>query len=481
MLENIFTPKKLIHRIWTSPTFTTWGHLSTRTFSLVFVLPLILTRLEAADIALWYLFRGIMDLQVLADVGLEATFTRVIAYAMGGAKELEVSQKIKEPTDNQPNWQIMEQICSTMNGLYQRVTLISFLSVGVIGSLVLKKSIAASMDTTTSWISWAVVLLTSSSYLYSMRYGSYLQGINQIALYRRWLVFTNLGEITTSFMVLFTGGGLLGLTLATQSWKVLSMIINRWLCRKVESRRFTAFKGNHLHKSVMTAIWPSAWRSGLGRFMSYGLVQISGIIYAQIGTVANIASYLLSLRLILTVSDFSRAPFYSKIPTLARYLSEGKIEELIAWAQRGMSVAYWTFIAGFIGLSLFFQPILNLIDSNVDFVDPLMWSLLGLGFFVERYGAMHIQLFSTTNKIIWHIANGISGIIFLLLSLILFPQVGVLAFPLGYLGGHLGFYAWYSAIHSYKAFHLRFWSFEGKTMLGPLSVLLVYCTIVVFV
>jgi hypothetical protein len=442
-------------------------------FSLVIVLPLLVTRLDAANIALWYLFRGVMDLQLLADVGLEATFTRVIAYAMGGAKNLEINSNGSSSPQAQPNWLLLEKICCTMNGLYLRVTLASFILFGSIGSLVLIKPISSSSTILNSWLAWGIVITSSSINLYSKRYSAYLQGVNQIALYRRWLVVTTVGEIATSFVVLLVGGGLLGLTMAVQGWKLVSLLVNRWLAREVESQRFSNFKGIMIHHVVMRAVWPSAWRSGVGRFMSYGLVQISGFVYAQYGATANIASYLLSLRMILTISEFSRAPFYTKIPALARLYSERNLNQLISWAQRGMVLAYWSFVGGFIGISLFLQPIFDLIGSNIDFVDPLLWSLLGIGFFFERYGAMHIQLYSTTNKIIWHIANGVSGLLFILLSLVLYPIVAVLAFPLGYLGGHLGFYAWYSAMHSYKTFNLRFWTFEVRTMLGPLAVLLI--------
>ena len=62
--------------------------------------------------------------------------------------------------------------------------------------------------------------------------------------------------------------------------------------------------------------------------MTYGLVQASGILYAQVGTAASIASYLLALSLIQTVSQFSQAPFYSKLPAFARLFAEGKKSEL---------------------------------------------------------------------------------------------------------------------------------------------------------
>jgi O-antigen/teichoic acid export membrane protein len=467
--------QKFIWRIWNSPTLMTWGSFVTKSLSLIIVLPLILTRLSTEEIALWYLFSTIIGLQMLADIGFSPTFSRAIAYGMGGATELRNIQDIeKNQNKGQPNWKTIEQICSTMRIVYRRLTIFSISLLATLGTWALLKPISQVTNNTSAWLAWGVILLASTVTLQGNTYSAYLQGINQIALLRRWEVFFSLGAIATSFLVLVSGGGLLGLVLANQGWLIFNIIRNRWLCQIVEGGRFCQFKENSVDKNVFEAIWPSAWRSGVGVFMSYGIVQASGIIYAQVGSAAGVASYLLALRLIETVSQFCQAPFYSKLPLLSRLLSEGNLAEQVNVAKRGMSLAYWTYIVGFIGIGLFSTPLLKLIGSNAEFVSPLLWALLGLGKFVERYGAMHIQLYSTTNHIIWHIANGVAGTIYIIFSLALFGIVGVYAFPLGILASYLGFYSWYSAKHSYQAFGLKFWSFERTTMLIPLYIMLLY-------
>ncbi len=228
---------------------------------------------------------------------------------------------------------------------------------------------------------------------------------------------------------------------------------------------------------MFAAVWSSAWRSGLGIVMSHGLIQLSGVIYAQFGSTEQVAMYLLSLQLMTMISRFSQAPFYSKLPMLSRLRALGDTAGQIRLARRGMALSHWTFVLSFVGLGLFATPLLGLIGSNAAFADPLLWVLLGLGTLVERYGAMHIQLYSTTNHIIWHVANGVSGTIYLGVSVPLFGVVGVYAFPLGILTGYISFYSWYAAKHSYRTFQLRFWSFERATVLLPLSLMLIYVTI----
>ncbi len=455
----------------------TWGSFVARSLSLVVVLPLVLTRLNTAEIALWYLFTVVIGLQLLADVGFSPTFSRVIAYGMGGLSTFEIKDLRNLKTSAilaEANWETIEKICSTMRAIYLRLTLISIFLLSTIGTWAMLRPISKMSDPRFGWIAWGVILLTSGFTLLGNSYSSYLQGLNQIALLRRWEILTSLGAIGTSLIVLLAGGGLLGLVVANQSWLILNILRDYWLCLKVKGGRFRNFTGQKIDIVVFEAVWPSAWRSGLGVFMSYGLVQLSGVIYSQFGTASGVASYLLALRLMQMISQFSQAPFYSKLPLLAKLRSEGNLEQQIKVAKRGMNLAYWTYVAGFIALGLFANPLLRLVGSNVEFVTPLLWGVMGLSMFAERYGAMHILLYSTNNHIVWHIATGVSGVIYLIVSLSLFKKIGVYSFPVGTLTSYLCFYCWYSALHSYKTFGLKFWDFEKSTLFSPLICLMIF-------
>jgi O-antigen/teichoic acid export membrane protein len=464
---------KYVYSFWNSPTLMTWGSFFSRALSLVVVLPLLLTRFNTEEIALWYLFMTIISFQMLVDFGFAPTFSRVIAYAMGGAG-IDDLKRPKNKNNGQANWKTIELICSTMRVIYLRLGLFWTMFLSVFGTMTIIKPISLIQNPFSGWIAWGVILMVSTITLRGNIYSSYLQGINQIALLRRWETITSLGAIATSFLVLILGGGLLGLVIAHQGWQVFNILRNCWLSSVVENGRFKNFVKEPKNKKIFDVVWPSSWRSGMGHFMSYGLVQGSGIIYAQVGSASGIASYLLALRLIQTVSQFSQAPFYSKLPVFARLFAEDKKSELVARAKKGMNLSHWCYVAGFIGLGVTGGPLLRFIGSNADFPTNLLWSLMGLAFFVERYGAMHLQLYSITNHILWHIANGITGSIYILVCLLLFKSVGVYAFPLGLIAGYLGFYSWYSAIYSYSEFKLRFITFEKSTLLIPFCIMIAY-------
>ena len=302
-------------------------------------------------------------------------------------------------------------------------------------------------DPSRGWVAWGIVLSVSGSVLWANVFAAYLQGLNKVALFRRWEALTSCGAILTSVVVLLMGGRLLALVVANQAWAIVNVLRNWQLSRVVEGGRFRTFRNTGLDPEVFSVAWPPAWRSGLGISFSRGVLYGSGLIYAQVAQAAALSTYLLAFRGIQMVNELAQAPFYSKLPVLARLRSEGRFAEQLGLAQRAMRLAYWTYAAGFVAIGVTGSGLFDAIGSRVEFPDSRLWALLGLGFFLERYGAMHIQLYRTTNRIVWHIATGVTGVIYLTVCLALLRPIGVYAFPVAVVAGNLGFYCWYSASH----------------------------------
>jgi len=467
--------KRIIKRLWNSPTFTTWGSFLGRSFSFILPLPFLLPRFTPEETAVWYLFITIMGMVNLVDMGFGVTFTRALAYGMGGAINIRDFRDYRYKNNNEnPNWQTISNVVSTMYAIYNKLFWLAFFLLSTLGSIILWKPISQLLEVSNAWLAWLVIIISSTILIRGNIYSAYLQGLNKIALFRRWEAITYIGAIITNISVLLISPGLLQLVITNQCWVLVSVLRNWWLCNKVEHKKFRYIKSRILKTEIFNSLWPSVWRSGLGVFMSRGLVEASGLIFAQFGSTDEIVSYLLALRLMYALNQFSQAPFYSKLPLLARLRAQGKVEGQVEVARKGMRFAFWVFVLGFVLAGFFVPLILSYIDSNTGFVSSLLWSIMGLAFLAERYGSMHIQLYSTTNHIIWHIANGVTGTIYLIASLVLFPYFGIYSFPLGMLIGYLGFYCWYASKHSYQAFDMKFWNFENSTLFRPLAFQLIY-------
>ena len=459
----------------------TWASHLSRSLSLLIVLPLILHNFSAEEISLWYLLSTVVALQSLVDMGFAPTFARSIAYAVGGASKLEdFSNSSHIESLGSTNWALLERICSTMKVIYFRLGLMYSIALTMIGTAFLYHPISLLQNPSEGWTAWAIVIASSAITFWNAAYTSYLQGVNEISRFRRWETLVILLSIFSNFSVLLFNGNLWMLVLSSQVWSLVGTWVYYRLCCDVLDKRFQSFETKGIDKPVFEVVWRGAWRSGVGMAMSQGVVQLTGIFYAQVGNVKEVASYLFSLRFAQTITYFSQAPFYTKLPILASMRSGGKIVELLQIARRGMSLSYIVYALGFCITGLTVYPALSMIQSNVEFVQPDFWSLLAWAFFTERFGAMHLQLYTISNNVIWHIANGISGLLNIGFMIVLFQYAGVYAFPLSMLLSNLLFYSWYTARFSYKEYPRNFFSFERETSAIAFAVLSVY-TLYVFV
>ena len=452
----------------------TWASLVTRSAGWLVLLPLVLTRLDSQEVAVFLLFSVMTGLRNLADFGFGPTFIRYIAYCMGGARSLgNITKPHRERGDGRPNLELLSEVVGSMRQLHRWVALAVLGLFAIVGSIAVDRQINLLADPGEGWLAWTAVVIGIVFTYWANQFAAYVQGLNHVALLRRWEALFNALGIASSIAVLLMGGGLVGLVVTVQLWLILSGVRNWLLARRVFDGWWTGAP-RHGSGATLAETWAPAWRTGLGSAMSMGVVQLSGVLYAQRIGGEELAALLLALRLIAVVSAFSQAPFYSKLPLYARLYSSGDYSSLVRFAGRGMQLSYAAFLLGWIGLGLAGPRLFDAIGASTPFPPSRLWTLIGLAFLVHRFGAMHIQLYNATNHVIMHIADGVSGGMFVVSVLALSPRFGVLAIPLSQLIAYVGFYNWYSAMHSYRLIQVGFFRFERVAALPALGFALLY-------
>lgn len=442
----------------------TWGNLGVRLLGFVILLPLVLRQLTVEETSLWLLFQAILVLQGMVDFGFTPTFIRIISYARSGKLVLKGQpETIGTGIEIQ---KLTRRVISTMRYIYNRLSVLVFLLMTVMGSLAVMKPLSHIDDTSAGWFSWAVIVVVSVVAFRGAMFGAYMQGTDQIALFQRWKIVTGTISIIGAIIVLLVGGDLLPLVVALQSGIVVDVLVTRQLA--IRHAPNTAWNSLIVKDpEIMQKVWPAAWRSGLGVAMTYGTIQGTGVIFAQFAPPAEAASFLLAQRIVRTISSFANAPFYTRIPRLALMYAEGKEALLVESARIGMRRANWILLLGIVVVGLSADPILALVGSQTPFVPNSVWLLLGLAALTERIGAMHLQLYSTTNHIVWHVANGITGGIMLCAIPFCYSKLGVLGLPLGMLIGYIVFYLPYCTHKSYSRFELKFFHMDGFSSVVP--------------
>jgi len=464
-----------------------WFALAVRLGGFALLMPLVLANFKDAEVSVWLLFSAIASFQVVADFGFGPTFSREIAYGFAGRSlvQLHDTEKgqsaIREDAAAHPNWDSIASATAAMLWLYRRIALAAFFLLAVFGTWAAVVPIERTIQPEASWIAWGAVVFTTAASIYGNAYTSFLMGANRIELQKRWEAVVAGFSLLAQTGAVVSGFGLLGLVLVAQTGLVVQVFVNRFLAFRVSEGRFGNAGRSELNRLVMRSMWPVAWRTAIGTIMSLGISQGMAIAMANHLVAAEAASVQLALRVMQIISQFSQVPYYTRIPEFNRLRAGAQTARLSSAAAGAMRISLWIYIAGAIMVDLGIRPFLKLIGSHTQFPDNSFWLVLLVAVFVERYGAMHVQLLLTSNKAIAHVANGVTGIIWVIGLLILFPKVGEIALPYSMLIAYAGFYAWYSAMLSHRSLsNSNFWIFELRTSIIPMGIALGYAVVATY-
>ncbi|SFW56581.1 hypothetical protein [Cellulophaga fucicola] len=458
--------KKLAYRLWNSPTITTWASLVVLSANTIFVLPLVLTKFSLAEANIWFVFMTIFRFKDIFDFGLKNNVSRLYSYACGGVKDISSIGNIEsQETSNEPNFLLIASIYNKSVKYYSIVFILAILVLGIIGTISLYGLIGARED---NWIAWLILLLGSCIFLFGNLFTSYLIGINKVALLKRWDTFFGLLTSFSIILVMLTVPSLLNIIIIMNFWVIINVLRNYYLVKKTKNSfliDYDKFNKKHyldVSKSIIEPSWRTFVAGLAGTGTKYGLnLIIANLVSAEIS-----ASYLLADRLLDQLKEVSRAPFYSNIPRFSKLRAQNKIFLLVKEVKQAMLFSYGVNFIGIVGLLFFGNYLISLIGSNVTFVSNMMLVCMGFYLFIERFTAMHLQLYTfMKNRVIGHIGLIVTGILLLLLTSVLFPILSIMAIPIAGILSYLFFYSWFVALKNYKILETSFVKFEKKLII----------------
>jgi hypothetical protein len=465
--------RRLIRRLRTSPSVATWGSFSARSLPLFILPPFVFRSFSTVEAALWFLLITLQGLQLLLESNVGLTFIRAIGFAIGGATQLR-DQRIPDSDRlaGQENHALLARLWSSMRGLYRLVGLLTLLVIGTMGLWSAHALIVQLGDPSEGWAALAIFVVGAGLRAYGGLHISYLYGVGRIALLRWWEMSFWLLAFLAALGTVLAGGDLIAVVVAYQVPLVVNLVWNAVLARRDQRSRagFNAPRG--IDRNVLSQVWPGMWRAGVGVGVYLGVTQGAGLYYARIGPAQEVGIYLFAMSLMRPMMQFAQVPFFTKLPRLAALQASGDRATQVEVAQRGMVLSY-ALLAAMILVTAGVLPALAWAGGGEAARVPLLlWAVIGLAAYLERIGGMHLQLYSQTNHILLHWANGGTAILFVLLAWLLLPGLGALAFPTALCLAVLIFYIPYSMWYSYRSFELAFPKFELRTSALPLLAVL---------
>jgi hypothetical protein len=459
--------KKLFSKFWNSPTLMTWGNMLSGSIKLLILTPLILRNYNVNEIALWYLLLTVNTFAIVIDFGFYPTFSRVVSYAFNGLSDLDNIDGNHSFDKDKPNWDLMGKIYGTINSTYLLLGIIVFFVVFGFSYFSISEIINRTQNHTELWLAYFFYILSVFVSFYAKKFDAVIIGTNNIAIINRWDIINTLIVTFTSIAIVFFKLSLFWLSVNQLFFAVVLVLRDFYIERKICNGQFKMFHFFSFDKQIFRWCWEPTWKSGVLILCSTGVNQASGFIYAHYSNSLMLASYLLSLKLISTVSQFSQAPFYSKLTIFSGLRVQNKIESLIDASAKSMKNSLIVFVIGASFLLLFGNYGLTLIGSHATLIDGRIMLLICWVLFLERHHAMHAQIYVTTNKISFFWSSIISAAINVMIIIILLPIVGIWSFPIAQGISNLAISNWWNVRLSIKSLNVSFKSFFIKSALIP--------------
>lgn len=461
----------MIWRLAARPAIATWAAFIIRAFPLVLLPFLIAVRADVAFLAIWLVLITLQGLQLLFESSLSAPFMRSFSYAMGGADRLRIDVGPPMQAGRSTNHVLLARTWNTGAAVYAGMALLTALMTLIVGAWSAGDIVRYLGPRHQVWPALAVFAVGAGLRAYGGLHLSYLYGVERITLVRWWEAAFWLVALISACTAIWTGAGLLGVALAYQVPLAANILWNMWLCRRDQAARSGFVRCWRPDRDIIVQLWPSVWRTGVGTFLYLGTTQGAGLYYATIGEPAQVAAFLFAMSLIRPLGQFAQVPFFTKVPVLARLQVSGERGTQQAIAERSMRQSYLLHTAMVLGVALVLPLLAQMHEGGLQ-VPLQLWLLIGLAGYLERMGAMHLQLYSSTNHILVHWANGLTALVFLGLAVGLFGWLGVAAFPAAQALALLMIYLPIGMINSYRTYALPIPGFELKTSVLPLFVLL---------
>lgn len=380
---------------------TTWISLIIKIASNFILLPLISINYGSPEVVLWLLFLTIASIINMIDFGFSVTIIRKISQL-----STENANRSKDKVWKNENKLKLWMVIESAKKIYMQMAGLAIILSTVLGTFFVIDPIKQTANPIEGWLSWLMMVMGSSIFVYGGQYTAYLQAINKIHDYRRNEIKVVVMSLIMTLMAIYFNASIIYLIVISQMSNLIIVILNRSMSNK---NGYKIEKRNEESKLINTKkeIWNDSWRAGAGMLFSQIFLQGACIIYANLGDVADVESFLISQKIIQGLVLFSSVPFYTSLPKVNNLYYNQNKKNAIELAKTNMIISNFIFAIPSIFMIKILYVTSELFDKKIEFLDHYEWFLLILAILVERIAAMHLQLFTISNKVIWHKVNGL--------------------------------------------------------------------------
>jgi O-antigen/teichoic acid export membrane protein len=406
-----------------------WGYAAQalNVSSGLILLPVIVLYLDPNHVGMWYVFLTIAGLALLMEQGFQPTISRNVAYVYAGAQELSETG-LSDIRRGEFNQELLGDLLESSRWIYRRITFVASLLLLTVGTgyvWTLVSTTEERLIVITAWLAFCSGSLLNFYFGYMT---AFLNGRGDIVQASQVTICGRLTNLVIGSVMVATGGGLLGLGVASLAAAITSRALaSHYLKTKLPiSQTGRTVSSVPRCDHLVKVIWHNASRFGLvllGLFM----ITRANVLIASAGLgLTTTAGYGLAVQLLLAVQAIASVPLNLALPMLNALRVQCNDQEL--YRRFGLTLVYGLSIglAGAIAMVLIAPRILTFMESRTTLPQTSLLILMALAFLLELNHGICANLLSTKNTVPFTRAYIMTGFVILTLSAVSIHWMGLL-------------------------------------------------------
>jgi O-antigen/teichoic acid export membrane protein len=305
------------------------------------LIPLVLLKLSASELALWWVFVALGNFGNLADFGFGATIPRIYNYLFAGAEDFEAEGLREAKAGGQPNFGGISRVNATVKSLYLKISLAAIGLLAIGGTIFLIKPAAESGIPHKVWWLWAAFIVAIGYNLATSHWVLALQGLNRMRDLQLVYVLGGLSYVSCAALLLFCKMGLASMVIAT----FVRGFIMHGRCHQIY--RHTVPEPEHPAKPerhIVRKLWPNAYKFGILSIGGYCLSNGSVLICSQLLGKEITASFGLTAQIGSFMMSFAGLWLVVKWPEIAILRTQGRLVEMAVLFARRLALVMLSFV-----------------------------------------------------------------------------------------------------------------------------------------
>lgn len=439
----------MLKTICNSPVF--WTALVTllRTGGFFLILPIVLRKIPAEELGMWYVFLGISQLSGIVEMGFAPNISRFASYFMGGAKAPR-SLGIEAPFNlkGQPNLAGLAGLTRMSRRLYPLLALAmgSIMTIG--GGLWLYFNFHEAFWNLSIAPAFFLFAMGMTVSMYGYFWINLLFGVDRVRQGQQIFAVGMMLNYLVCVVGLVLGTGLYALALG----QMILALYPRWASRRVIQSDF--LNGIISPQAISWRdLWPMTWRSGLSSFGAYLSLPAMTLVCAQTTGLADAARYGISLQLAFVLHSLSGSWMSAIWPRISSMRVRGEIPAVRSLIRVRLAISVGTYILGAVMACLLAPAALHLFRSKTDFLPPplliLLMVVVGIDFLMGLCNAILL----TGNHAPHLRASMVTGVLAILFAFFLGRWIGLAGIVLAPLCSQFLYNIWNTPRLCWKDLH----------------------------